>query len=128
MSSPLNTRDAVIHAEKELAAAHLDLDLGLIDRLLHPDYVIVQPDGHKEIKADVLASYGSGKRHWDKAEADELVINLYGDTAVVFGRWQASGRNDTEAFDYAARFISVWFLHEGRWQNVAYQSVEIKNG
>ncbi|GIQ72644.1 nuclear transport factor 2 family protein [Bradyrhizobium sp. RD5-C2] len=124
--APSNTDlDAVAAAEHALAAAHLTLDLDVIDRLIHPDYVIVQPGGAIETKADVLASYRSGTRHWEAARVDELDIRLYQDTAVVVGRWLASGRNGPASFDYRARFLSVWVRLGGRWQNLAYQATEI---
>ena len=112
-------------AEHALAAAHLTLDLATIDRLFHPDYRILQPDGRFETKADVLASYQSGSRRWDTAEVDQLDVKLYQTTAIATGRWQATGQNGDEHFDYAARFISVWIKEDGRWQNISYQSAEI---
>lgn len=112
-------------AEHALAAAHLTLDLTVIDRLLHPDYRILQPDGRFETKAEVLASYQSGSRRWDTAQVDQLEVNLYDQTAIVTGRWQATGQNGDDPFDYAARFISVWLKENGRWQNITYQSAEI---
>jgi hypothetical protein len=112
-------------AEHTLAAAHLTLDLESIDRLLHPDYVILQPGGKLETKADVLASYRSGERRWDTAVVDQLDIQLYENTARVIGRWQATGQNGRTPFDYAARFLSIWVRENGRWQNIAYQSTEL---
>jgi hypothetical protein len=82
--------DAVVQAEKRLAAAHISLDLTTIADLLHGDYVIVQPDGRIETKADVLASYGSGERHWEQAEVEQLDVALYG-VAKRRG-WLVSGR------------------------------------
>lgn len=80
--------EAVAQAEGQLAAAHVQLDLETIEQLLHPDYVIVQPGGQIETKAEVLASYNSGTRRWDTAQVDQLDIRLYGDhTALVVGRW-----------------------------------------
>ncbi len=121
-SDPIET---IKTAERQLATAHLTLDLETIDRLLHPDYLILQPDGRFETKADVLASYGSGERHWDTAEVDQLKVRLYGSAAIVTGRWQATGLNSGNPFDYGAHFISTWLYEDGRWQNIAYQSSEI---
>ena len=114
---------AVKKAEQELAQAHRILDLETIERLLHPDYVIVQPGGRIETKAEVLASYRSG----DRAEGDHLDIRLHGNTAIVTGRWQASGENEGEPFDYAACFLSVWLRESGHLQYVAYQSTEVND-
>jgi ketosteroid isomerase-like protein len=117
--------EAVIDAEQRLASAHLTLDLAVIAALLHDDYVIVQPGGRVETKADVLASYASGERHWDAAAVDALDVKLYGDTARVAGIWKASGTNAGTRFDYAARFISIWVKQAGAWRNLSYASSEI---
>lgn len=116
---------AVIQAEQTLAAAHLTLDLATIDRLLHPDYVIIQPGGVHETKAQTLASLQNDNRHWDIAESDDLAVQLYGDTAVVTGRWRGCGRNGVTPFDYRARFLSIWVREDGEWRNVAYMATEV---
>ena len=125
MTTPTNDHTTVIQAEQALAAAHLTLDLATLDRLLHPDYVIVQPDGTIETKSATLVSLQTGDRHWDLAESDELIVHLHGDTAVVTGRWRGRGRNGTIHFDYHARFLSTWVRTAEGWRNVAYMATEI---
>lgn len=125
MTTPTTDRTAVIQAEQALAAAHLTLNLATIDRLLHPDYVIVQPDGTIETKADTLASLQTGDRYWDLAESDELIVHLHGDTAIVTGRWRGCGRNGAVTFDYQARFLSTWVRTVDGWRNVAYMATEL---
>lgn len=121
----MDERELIIQGEQQLAAAHLTLDLALFEHLLHPDYLILQPNGRVESRADVLASYRSGEREWFTAEVDQLEVRLVEKTALVNGRWRATGRNKDAHFNYAARFLSVWVKAAGRWQNVAYQGVEI---
>ena len=116
---------AVAQAEYELAEAHIRLDLETIGRLLHPEYVIMQPGGQIETKEAVLAAYRTGNRRWDMAVSDELEVRLYGDAARVVGRWTAAGQNNRQHFDYKARFISFWVKEDDRWQNIAYQSTEL---
>lgn len=115
----------IIACEQALAKAHLTLDIETIDSLFHPDYMILQPDGTLETKADVLQSYQSGQRHWDKAEVNDLDVALYDNFARVIGKWSASGVNNGKAFEYHARFISIWIRTDGIWRNISYQSVEI---
>jgi len=119
-------KDAVHRAEMLLAEAHLTLDLERIDSLLHRDYLIVQPGGRIETKAEVLASYQTDTRRWERAESDQLEIRLYENTAVVVGRWRGAGWHGVDRFDYTARFLSIWVKQDGRWQNVAYQSTGIE--
>ncbi len=125
MTTSTNDHTAIIQAEQALAAAHLTLDLATLDCLLHPNYVIVQPDGTIETKADTLASLQTGDRHWELAESDELIVHLHGDTAVVTGRWRGRGRNGAVIFDYQARFLSTWVQSAKGWRNVAYMATEI---
>jgi len=125
MNNHTTDTGAVIQAEQALAAAHLTLDIATIDRLLHPNYVIVQPGGVHETKAQTLASLTAGDRHWELAESDEMAVRLYADTAVVTGRWRGRGRNGVEHFDYRARFLSVWVRAAGEWRNVAYMATEV---
>jgi len=118
-------QQAIIEAEEHLAAASLNLDLSVFEQLLHPDYVIVQPGGNVENKAETMASLASDTRHWQVARSDEMEVRVYGDTAVVTGRWTGKGQNGDEPFDYQARFLSVWVKEAGQWRNVAYQATKI---
>jgi ketosteroid isomerase-like protein len=118
-------QQAIIEAEEHLAAASLNLDLSVFEQLLHPDYVIVQPGGIVENKAETMASLASDTRHWQVARSDEMEVRVYGDTAVVIGRWTGKGQNGDEPFDYQARFLSVWVKEAEQWRNVAYQSTPI---
>jgi len=117
---------AVMQAERDLAEAHLSLDLARFDQLLRPDYVIIQPGGRVEGKAETLASLQTGNRFWETARSDEMNVQLFGDTAVVVGRWRGKGKNGATPFDYSARFLSVWVLENGLWRNVAAQSTEME--
>ncbi|MBT3230142.1 MAG: nuclear transport factor 2 family protein [Candidatus Marinimicrobia bacterium] len=115
----------VVLAENALAEAHINLDLDVIDNLLHSDYTIIQPGGKVETKTDVLESYRSDQRFWSIAKTDQLDIHFYGDTAVVVGRWKAKGKNGEDHFNYSSRFLSIWINEDNEWKNVAFQSTDI---
>jgi ketosteroid isomerase-like protein len=115
----------VIRAEQKLAAAHKQLDLEVFDRLLHPDYAIIQPGGLVEGKEETLASLRSGTRHWDIARSDQFDVRIYGDTAIVISRWRGKGSNGDVSFDYQARVLAVWVHEDGQWRNVAAQATAL---
>src|SRR5215212_452361 len=115
----------VLQVEQAWTAAFLHLDLATIEQLMADDYTIIQPGGRVWDKAETLASLRSEQRHWEAAASNELSVRLYGDTAVVIGRWTAKGVNHGQPFDYQARYTSVWVKRAGRWQIVADQSTEI---
>jgi len=116
----------ILQAEQAWTAAFLQLDLATIDQLMADDYTIIQPGGAVVGKAETLASLRSEQRYWASATSDEHQVRIYGDTAVVIGRWTAKGVNHSEAFDYAARYMCVWVKRAGRWQMVADQSTSIR--
>ena len=122
----MNAEEKVLQAEREWLEAHLAGDVAALGRLMHADHIQIRPDGSMWDKQRVLASFEGGGRHWDRAEADELQVKVYGETALVVGRWRAEGVNQGEAFDYAARYVSVWVLEEGNWLMVSDNATEIK--
>jgi hypothetical protein len=89
-----------------------------------PDYAKIQPDGSVISREEALASYVPEERVWEVAQGDEYDVRVYGDTAVVIGRWTARGVNHGVQFDYQARFMSVYVRRGGMWQMVAEQSTE----
>ncbi len=116
---------AVLAAEQALANAHRTRDVQRIDALLHTNYRILQPSGVVETKAEVMASYAEQDRRWDLAAVTDLEVQICGVVAQVIGIWHAVGSNRGQAFDYRARFLSVWLKESEEWRNVAYSSVEL---
>ena len=116
----------VLQAEREWVLAHLNCDVAALGRLMADEYAQINSAGGIVRKTDVIASFESGVRHWDEAHSDELQVQVYGEAAVVIGRWQARGVNAGQTFDYSARYVSVWVWRDGRWQMVSDQSTEIR--
>ena len=117
--------DQVLRAEREWLLAHLRLDVRALDRLMAPEYSQIDDNGRLVSKEQVLASFRSGERGWSEAHSDEHRVSVYGDTAVVIGRWGARGVNAGQPFDYAARYVSVWVRSDGEWRMVSDQSTPI---
>jgi ketosteroid isomerase-like protein len=122
----LENSQLIIDAERTLANAHISMDINAIDSLLHAKYIILQPGGKIESKADVIDSYKTGHRHWEQAKVDDLNVKIFGQVARVTGLWQATGTNNDVPFDYEARFISIWIKEKNGWQNISYTSYEVE--
>jgi ketosteroid isomerase-like protein len=128
MSGPLGPASAVeqvLRAERGWLLAHLRLDAQALDRLMAPEYAQIDDKGRIITKEKVLAFFRSGERVWEVAHSDEHDVRVYGNTAVVVGRWRARGVNAGEPFDYAARYVSVWVKSDGGWRMVSYQSTPV---
>lgn len=122
----MNPVQEVLNVERAWTEAHVRGDVQTLEEIMASDYVKIQPDGSLSDKSITLASYQPDQRTWDVARGDEYDVRIYGDTAVVIGRWIARGINNGQSFDYAARFLSIYVRRDGRWQMVAEQSTEIR--
>lgn len=121
------TIEEVLAAETAWTKAHLETDVKTLDKLMHPNYSIIKPDGTVWNKDTVLASYMPGKRDWEEAESTDHIVNVFGDVAVVIGLWKAKGVNNGVSFDYSARYSSVWVKESGVLRMVSDQSTELTN-
>jgi ketosteroid isomerase-like protein len=124
-ASPASAVEQVLRAEREWLLAHLRLDTAALDRLMAPEYAQIDDRGRIVTREQVLASFGSGERGWEEVRSDEHDVRVYGNTAVVVGRWRARGTNAGQPFDYAARYVSVWVRRGGNWRMVSDQSTPI---
>lgn len=115
----------VMAVERAWAEAHLHGDFETIARLMADDFLKIEADGSVSDRAMTLANYTLETRAWEKAEGDEYIVRVYGDIALVVGRWTARGINNGKHFGYAARFLSVYAKRDGEWKMVAEQSTEI---
>lgn len=125
MTSHPDRIESVLAAEADWLNAHQRTDRQLLDRLMHRDYAIISPNGGVIKRAEALASYVPGERVWDFAQSDQHQVKIYGNTAIVLGRWRAQGTNNGQPFDYAARYVSVWIWEDDRWQMLSDQSTPI---
>ncbi len=125
MLPEINAKAQTLQAERDFLLAHLNCDVAALDRLMADDYAQSNSVGRVVSKAEVIASFDSGERHWDEAHSNEFRVRVYGETAVVIGRWQARGVNTGQAFEYSARYLSVWIWRDGRWLMTVDQSTDI---
>lgn len=116
----------LLETERKWAAAHLDLDLEVLEDILADQYRQIQSDGTVIGKEELLASYRSDHRRWEIAKGDHYEVRLLGDTALLIGRWRGVGENNGENFDYSARFLAVYQLEYGKWKLISDVSVPLE--
>lgn len=116
----------IIAAERAWVEAHRHLNLDALEWLMADDYVAIWEDGAVVDKEAELAAYRI-ERHWEMVESDEYDVRVFGETAVLVGRWRAKGINNGHPFDYTARFLSVYVWRNGRWQIATSQSTPIRH-
>ncbi len=124
-ADPASAVEQVLLAKREWLLAHPRLDVQALDRLMAPEYLQIGDRGRAVGKEQVLESFRSGRRGWEEARSDEHEVRIYGNTAVVVGRWQARGTNAGQIFDYSSRYVAVWVKLDGEWRMVSDHATRI---
>jgi ketosteroid isomerase-like protein len=100
-------------------AATLHGDSAALRHLLADEYRYVSSNGRVFDKEEALAWTQSPAYRLDSGRSDEVLVRVFGDAAVVVGRWTATGTNDGTAFHDVDRYTSVYVRRGGRWQIVS---------
>jgi len=112
----------VLDMEKQAKEASLHRDADFSQRTLAEDYVAITPLGQVTTKQDTLSARKSGQLRYDSINVTDMVVRVYGDTAVVTARADVRGRQLGEDFSGPYRYTRVWVRRSGHWQTVSYQA------
>ena len=115
--------DAIHALEARRTQALLDADVATLDEITAEDYTHVETGGGLRDKAGFLAALSRPGVRFVRWDIQESLVRVYGDTAVVTGRYQnVVVTPEGEQPPKNARFIRVYARREGRWRNVAHQA------
>jgi ketosteroid isomerase-like protein len=118
--------DDILALEARRSEALVAGDVATLDALTAEDYTHVETGGGVRDKTGFLAILSRPGMRFTSWVIEENTVRIYGDTAVVTGRYHNTVR--TPAGDQPpkqARHIRVYVRREGRWQNVAHQATLI---
>jgi ketosteroid isomerase-like protein len=112
----------IVDLERQSKDAAIHRDAAFSERTLAEDYVAISPLGQVIGKAETVAARKTAQLRYDSIEVSEMVVRLYGNTAVVTARADVKGRELGEEFSGPYRFTRVWVRRNGHWQTVSYQA------
>ncbi len=112
----------VIDMERQAREASLHRDPDFSQRTLAEDYVAITPLGQVPTQQDTISARRSGQLRYDSMNVSDMVVRVYGDTAVVTGRMDVKGHQLGEDFSGPYRYTRVWVRKTGHWQAVSYQA------
>ncbi|MGH9494421.1 MAG: nuclear transport factor 2 family protein [Candidatus Sulfotelmatobacter sp.] len=112
----------IIEMEREAREASIHRDADFSARTLAEDYVAISPLGQITTKQDTVSARKSGQLRYDTINVSDMVVRVYGDTAVVTARADVKGHQLGEDFSGPYRYTRVWVRRTGRWQAVSYQA------
>ncbi len=73
----------LLKLEREWIEAFSKFDRALLERLMTDDYISNNADGSASNKAQSIASAESGFLDGTSSESEDVVVRVYGDTAVI---------------------------------------------
>jgi len=91
-------------------------DAKTMSEILADNFVLVEGDGKRSSKADLLKSALDGKTHYERQSDTERTIVVSGDTAVVTAKLRAKGLEDGETVDYTEWFSDVYVRTPQGWR------------
>ena len=112
----------IVDMERQAKEASLHRDADFPQKTLAEDYVAITPLGTVTTKQDTLSARKSGQLRYDSINVTDMVVRVYGDTAVVTARADVRGRQLGEDFSGPYRYTRVWVRRSGHWQTVSYQA------
>jgi len=121
-SADQETIRQIVDMERQAKEASLRRDAEFSLRVLADDYVAITPLGQVTTKQESVSARRSGQLRYESMNVTDLVVRLYGDTAVVTARADVKGHQLGEDFSGLYRYTRVWVRRNGRWQTVSYQA------
>jgi len=112
----------IIEMEHQAREASLRRDVEFSQRNLADDYVAITPLGQVTTKQDTVSARKSGQLKYDTINVSDMVVRVYGDTAVVTARADVKGHQLGEDFSGPYRYTRVWVRRTGHWLAVSYQA------
>ncbi len=117
-----STIKEIVEMERQAKEASLHRDPEFSQRTLAEDYVAITPLGQITTKQDTVSARKSGQLRYEAIDVSDMVVRVYGDTAVVTARADVKGHQLGEDFSGPYRYTRVWVRRTGHWQAVSYQA------
>jgi hypothetical protein len=112
----------IVDLERQSKEASLRRDSEFSLRMLAADYVAITPLGQVTTKDETISARRSGQLRYEAMNITDMVVRVYGDTAVVTARAEVKGHQLGEDFSGPYRYTRVWVRRNGQWQVVSYQA------
>ena len=97
-------------------------DAKTMAEILADDFVLVEGDGKRSTKADLLNDAKSGRTHYVRQDDSERTVAVFGDTGVVTAKLRARGIEDDVKVDYSQWFTDVYVRTPNGWRYIYAQA------
>jgi ketosteroid isomerase-like protein len=121
-SADQETIRQIVDMERQAKEASLRRDAEFSLRALADDYVAITPLGEVTTKEESISARRSGQLRYEAMNITDMVVRLYGDTAIVTARADVKGHQLGQDFSGPYRYTRVWVRRNNHWQAVSYQA------
>jgi ketosteroid isomerase-like protein len=112
--------------EEKWDAANLKGDAAALGAIFADTFISTSSEGKVRTRAEMLAQLKSGEIKYQTSKVDDMKVFVYGDAAVVNGRWKAKFVEKGKTVDATERFTDTYIRQNGQWRCVASQGSTIK--
>ncbi len=120
-TEPIEDRAAIVRLENGWTTALTKRDRTYFDRVLDPNFIYTENDRVMS-RAQVISDLMTGGDIVTSAGNEDMVVHMFGTTAVVTGILHAGGKSGYRPFLRRYRFTDTWVKKaDGTWQIVAAQ-------
>ena len=113
-----NVEEVIKQLDHERIQAQIGSDAAALERIYAPDFIGVGPSGTVRTKPQVISDFTSGKLKFKTITTDEVLVRIYGNTALETGLSTMNGQDRGKAVPRDNRFTRVWVKQQGHWRLV----------
>jgi ketosteroid isomerase-like protein len=111
--------------EREWNEAIVTKNFTVLDQTLADEFVYIDPIGGVNPKAEMLRGLKNSEAVIEPFTTEDVVVRVYGDTAVVTGRFTQVVKLKDQSFRGQFRYTDVYVRHGGTWRAVSAHSSRI---
>ena len=119
------TEQELLKRNREYDEALVQEDASALDRIFADEFIYTSTTGEPINKRQQLEAIKSGDLKFEYGKSDEVRVRVYGNTAVMTGRFIAKGEYKGKVFEAPERYTAVWVKRHRRWQLVAEQGTRV---
>lgn len=116
--STAGDKEAVAALDTQFQKAVQENDVKTMAHILADDFVVVEGNGRRWTKADLLESAKNGSTHYVRQEDTDRSVQIWGDTAVVTAKLWAKGIEDGKHVNYVEWFSDTYVRTPNGWRYV----------
>jgi len=112
--------------EQKWDAASLKGDSAAFGQIFADGFISTSAEGKVRTKAEMITQIKSGDVKYQVSKVDDMKVFVYGDAAVVNGRWTGKFVEKGKSVDTVERFTDTYVRQGGQWRCVASHGSAIK--